>query len=554
MAEVAVVGGGHNGLICAAYLARAGIDTLLIEARDSVGGCASTVSDLGARFNICNCDHTLIRAMPVIDELDLEGHGLAYVESDASTIAAYHDDAPPWPFFHEPERTIDAIAATYPGQVDGYRRYLADAMPIAELVIEMARTTPTAARLLATGARQRTRGAAGLLDWSRRSASDVFAKYFDDWHLTMPAISTGPTVWGVSPDVPGTGLAALAYATRHLVKTGRPVGGSGALTDAIESSFLAAGGETLCSSRVDRLLLRDGSVSGLRLVDGQEIAVGAVVAACDPSRVLLDWIDEPPAAARRLIDKTRSAPVHDGYESKIDAVLSELPSYLVGDRLLADHDGLEICAPTTVVSPDPAGLAAAHDARSVGAVVDEPTILVNIPSVLDETMRTPEGHHILSLEVLYTPYDHPGGWPDSPEPQRWLELWAERCAPGALDSVVAWRAMTPDRYEAEFSMHRGHTPSYSTSPLSALLGREREFTRYRTPIDGLYFSGAGTYPGAGIFGAAGRNAAAAVTTDLRGRVGRHLHKARTARPRTLPSKLNLSTSRTGENVHPDGQA
>ena len=135
MADVIVVGAGHNGLICAAYLARAGIDTLLLEARDEVGGCASTVSDLGARFNICNCDHTLIRAMPISGELELARHGLHYLEPDPSAVHMFHDGTEPWVFFHDPERTLDSLALSHPGQVDGYRRYLEDATPVAELVM-----------------------------------------------------------------------------------------------------------------------------------------------------------------------------------------------------------------------------------------------------------------------------------------------------------------------------------------------------------------------------------------------------------------------------------
>ncbi|MGB1650355.1 MAG: FAD-dependent oxidoreductase, partial [Acidimicrobiales bacterium] len=85
-AEAIVIGGGHNGLICAAYLAKAGVTTILVEARDSVGGCASTVADMGARFNICACDHSLIRAMPLIDELNLSSHGLDYLEPEATYV------------------------------------------------------------------------------------------------------------------------------------------------------------------------------------------------------------------------------------------------------------------------------------------------------------------------------------------------------------------------------------------------------------------------------------------------------------------------------------
>jgi len=524
--DVVVIGGGHNGLICAAYLARAGIDTLLLEARPEVGGCASTVSDLGARFNICNCDHTLIRAMPVIDDLELGSHGLSYLESSPSSINLFYDDSPPWVFLHDQSEMVDALAGSHPHAVDGYRRYLNDAVPMAKLVIEMARTEPGTARMLRRAATSGAPAAKRLLEWSRRSARDVFASYFDDWHLWMPAVSTGPTVWGVAPETPGTGLAALAYATRHLVRTGRPVGGSGALTDATRASFEAAGGQVRTNARVERLLMRDGTIAGVRLADGTEIATTTVVAACDPQRVYVDWLSEVPPAAKRAVQRWRDAPVHDGYESKIDAVLSAPPRYLSADALEARLGDIDTLGPTTTISPSPEALIRAHEQRADGLVSSEPTILVNVPSALDPAMLTPSGDHILSLEVLFTPYALQGGWPGSAEPQRWLDVWSRFVEPGALDAITAWRAMTPDRYEAEFSMHRGHTPSYAGSPLAALVGKKRELTRYRSPIAGLYFSGAATFPGAGIFGAPGRNAADAVRRDLQGRVGRKVLKAR----------------------------
>ncbi len=536
-AEVIVVGGGHNGMICAAYLARAGIDTLVLEARGQVGGCASTVSDLGARFNICNCDHTLIRAMPIVDELELGAHGLRYLEADAGSLNLYHDGAAPWFFFPEVDRLLDSLGASFPDQVDGYRRYLDDAMPVAELVLDMARSRPGAVPMAATAVRgdggpaRRAEGARRLLDWSRRSLDDVLGQYFEDWHLTMPLVTSGPTVWGAHPALPGTGLAALGYASRHLVTTGRPEGGSGALTDATRASFEAAGGRVRCDARVDRLLLRDGRVAGVRLDDGTELVSPVVVAACDPQRVLVDWIDEPPQVARRLIDRWRSQPTHDGYESKIDAVIDGVPRYRDHDRLAERHPDVELLGPTAFISPSPEDLAEAHALRPDGLVAARPSILANVPSVLDPTLVTADGHHVLSVEVLFTPYDHPGGWADSDEPARWLDVWAGFMEPGARDRIVSWRAMTPDRYEREFSMHRGHTPSYAGSPMAALLGRRRELTRYRTPIEGLYLSGAGTFPGAGIFGAAGRNAAGVVERDLTGRIGRRLRSLRRLSPR-----------------------
>jgi phytoene dehydrogenase-like protein len=524
--DVIVVGAGHNGLICAAYLARSGLQTVLLESRDSVGGCASTVTDLGARFNICNCDHTMIRAMPIADELELESFGLRYLESEITSIYQFHDGSEPWLMFHDQERQLEALAKAYPKQVAGYRRYLDDALPVAQLALEVARTTPSATAMIRTVMANKGAGASRLLEWSRRSMDDVMSRYFDEWQLIMPGVSGGPTVWGVPPDMPGTGLAAAGYATKHLVRSGRPAGGSGALTDAVRLSFEASGGEVRCGARVARLLVDDGAIAGVELTGGERIRASTVVAACDPHRVMVDWIDDPPPAARRLMKRWHNRPTQDGYESKVDAVITGLPVFRASGQLAGMAPGSDYLSPTTFITPSPAQLREAHTKRPLGRVAAHPTMLVNIPSILDPAMQTDAGEHVLSLEVLYTPYALEGGWPDSGEPARWIGLLNGLVEPGTLH-VDRWRAMTPDRYEREFSMHRGHTPSFAAPPLSSLMGRNRETSRYRTPISGLYLSGAGTFPGAGIFGAAGRNAADAVRHDLDNRrvaVRRSLHR------------------------------
>ena len=140
--------------------------------------------------------------------------------------------------------------------------------------------------------------------------------------------------------------------------------------------------------------------------------------------------------------------------------------------------------------------------------------------VLDPTMVTSTGKHVLSLEVLFTPYGA------APEPERWLSQWSRFLQNDIADSIAEFRVMTPDRYEREFSMHRGHTPAFAGAPLTALLGTQRALTRYRAPIAGLYLSGAATFPGAGVFGAPGRNTASTVLTDLHGAVGRPLDRIR----------------------------
>jgi phytoene dehydrogenase-like protein len=202
-----------------------------------------------------------------------------------------------------------------------------------------------------------------------------------------------------------------------------------------------------------------------------------------------------------VLDRWAARPESEGYESKLDAVVAEPPRFAgYGDELV----------PTAVVSPTVAGLRAGFHTATAGQVPDRPPLLVNVPSVLDPTMRTAEGDHVLSLEVLNTPYSLQGGWSGSREPERWLALLGEVAEPGFLDGVRRWRVMTPPDYERDFSMVRGHAPSFGGGPLAALLGRDRELTRYETPLEGLYLTGAATFPGAGVWGASGRNAAAVV--------------------------------------------
>ena len=144
-----------------------------------------------------------------------------------------------------------------------------------------------------------------------------------------------------------------------------------------------------------------------------------------------------------------------------------------------------------------------------GGILEHPGLLVNVPTLLDPSLAPP-GHHVLSIEALFTPYGLTGGWDGSKEPQRWLELFAGLCEPGLLDSIVDWRAMTPDVYERDFHLPAGHATSFAGGPLAAFRNPNPELTHYETAVEGLYLTGAATFPGAGVWGASGRNCATVI--------------------------------------------
>jgi phytoene dehydrogenase-like protein len=241
---------------------------------------------------------------------------------------------------------------------------------------------------------------------------------------------------------------------------------------------------------------------------GEQLEARHVVVACDPRRALVEWLREPPRGAEPLVARWRRQSPGDGYQSKVDAVVSVPPRYSALADGLAERLGVtDPLLPTAIIAPGGSGLNLAAEAMRTGRVAAYPPAMVNLPSVADSEMRAPGGEHVLSLEVLFTPYALTSGWADSAEPERWLGALAGLVQEGFLPGVAARRAVTPVEWETDFSMERGHALAFGRSPLALLAGRDRELTRYETPIRGLFLTGAATFPGAGVWGASGRNAA-----------------------------------------------
>jgi beta-carotene ketolase (CrtO type) len=499
--DAVVIGAGHNGLVCAAYLARAGARTLLIEARDRVGGTAASEPFGSATVNICNCDHLTLRTTPVIDELGLAHHGLRYLDVDPAQINISWTHGGEWALYHDVERTIDELRATHPNEVAAYQRYLRVARPMVEMILGAANEVPTRRALIRAALRRRFAGIPHLLLWSRRSAADILRSYFDHEALRATAAVTGPMVWGISPEFRGSGLGALTHAMRHVAQVGRPVGGSGSVTDALRDAFVASGGTLRTGIAAQRILCDGERVRGVGLSDQTTIETSVVISACDPRRTVVEWLRDPPHSAIDLIDRWRSRVPEHGYESKIDAIVREVPRLAASGRLPG---------PTTVIAPDLAEIDRGYHLMRDQRILERPAILVNVPSIDDPSVRTPQGHHVLSIEALFTPYGFSGGWTDTAEPQRWLRALATVFHEPLDDNIIEWRAVTPDVYERDFHLPHGHATSFAGGPLAVFRSSDPELTSYETSIPGLFLTGAATFPGAGVWGASGRNCASVV--------------------------------------------
>jgi len=435
--DAIVIGAGHNGLVTAAYLAREGLSTLLIEARSEVGGTAASDHFAGAR----------------VKELNLSRYGLSYINVEPPQVNLDWSSQTPWELWHDVEQTVESIAHSHPDSVDGYRRFARAAIPVAKLILDASSQPPTRGSLLSSVIRKGGRGVTTMLRMSRMSAADVMREFFTNEAIIGPAMVEGPVVWGLSPETPGTGLGAVAFALRHVAHVGRPVGGSGALPEALKQSFLQSGGLLRTGTKVVGIVCEGNSVRAVQTSDGATVTARIVVSACDPHRTFVKWLKNPPARAQSLVERWTATPSGEGYESKIDAVTTE-PSSLLGRAPVAS---------TIIVSPSLAELHRGAQLMQEGRTMPRMALLANSPSVTDSTLA-PSGQHV---------------------------------------------------FKTEFHLPKGHATSFAGGPLAAFMGTNPELTRYHTPIKGLYLTGAATFPGAGVWGASGRNTALTVLKEMR---------------------------------------
>ncbi|MDQ2826968.1 MAG: NAD(P)/FAD-dependent oxidoreductase [Actinomycetota bacterium] len=507
--DAVVVGAGHNGLVAGCYLARAGRDVLVLEASDRPGGGSRTEETVpGHRFDMHSVAHNIINMTTIPRQLDLAGAGLVYQEMNPFSVALFADGRRVR-FHRSIEATVDSIAEHSGTEARAYKDFMAKAVPIIRTVLpavqgEMPlRDVPlrltSLVRALRHGPASTVRDALGPYDslLRRRLPGD----------FTRGPVAAFAAHAGVGPSAPGGALFAWWQAAYHLFGQWHAKGGARGLTDALVRRLESLGGELRCGAPVVRIHAPDGRVQAVVTETGERIAARSVVTAMDPKTALLSLLDPPLAGdARSDLTAARRGNV---VQALVHVATDRLPPY--PNSRPGDWNGLQSYVDRL-------------DDLVTGWAAAEARVLTPTPlplyafttSAIDDTLAPP-GHHTVYLACPAAPSRIEGGWPAR------RDEFVERCldtvetrAPGFRSSIVGIATHLPDEMERAGRWPGAH-PMYLDLALDQLgpYRPTRRLGRHRTPVEGLYVSGAGTAPTGGIAGTPGRAAAEALLADLR---------------------------------------
>jgi phytoene dehydrogenase-like protein len=518
--EVAVIGAGHNALVCAAYLAKAGLRVVVLERRDRAGGAAET-ENLGNGFRVPAAAHTVGRLRrSVMRDLRLERHGLRLLRPEVGTFAP-RPDGGALTLWHELGRTVRGLDA--PADAE-YSRFVAKVRALASLMAHLHDTIPpnlsgpsladALAGFRVARAVRRSWGPAEIREALRvlpMSVADFVEESFESDQLRAVVATRGVQYTAMGPRSAGTTAVLLADSVGQEGVGERPVhvaGGPGALADALVSAVRSAGVEIRCGAEVEAVLTRDRRVIGVALAGGEDVPARLVVSGADPKRTLLGLVDPTllgPTLAWRA-ENIRTP----GTVGKVNLALDGLPRF-------HGADSEELLQGRIAVAPSVDDLERAFDASKYGRISEAPYLDATIPTLLDESLA-PEGRHVMSVIVQWAPYRlRDGDWESGRDELGDLAMKRlEDVAPGITGLVRERQVLTPVDLERRYGMTEGH-------PLHAEPGLDQFFAwrpllgwaRYRMPVPGLYLCGAGAHPGGGITGAPGTLAAQAVLADLR---------------------------------------
>ena len=517
--DVIVVGGGHNGLTCAAYLARAGLDVCVLERRDILGGACVT-EEVWPGQRVSRASYVVSMLQPkIVSELRLHDFGYEAVPLDPS-YATFGTDGRPIFFYYDTARTQAELAryskkdaAAYPGFEELLERTASFLRPLL-LRPPPALGSKRPGDLL--GVLREAGRAAGL---GRRDVHELFrvmtmsvGDLLDDWFETEALkgaiASTGVVGVWAGPRTPGTAYNLLHHELGELNGIpgawGHVRGGMGGISQALARSAEAHGATIRTGAAVASIEVSGGRATGVTLEAGEELRAPLVVSGAHPRTTVLELVgaEHFPDEVGQDMRRYRSR----GGSVKINCILSEPPRYAEhGEQLL--RTGVAICP-----SIDSLELAWQDAVRGVPA--ERPYIELEVPSAVDPSL-TDDGTHVMTMFTQYGPHAEEG-WPEGAR-----EAYARRCfdivaehAPNVRDALVHYEVLAPPDLERIFGLAGGSIfQGEQGLDQMAFMRPSPLLSQYATPVHGLYLCGAGTHPGGGVMGACGHNAAQRVLKD-----------------------------------------
>lgn len=528
--DVIVIGGGHNGLINAAYLARAGKKVMVLERRHLVGGAAVTEEIFpGFKFSEFSYVVSLLRP-EIIRELELAKHGLEILPLPSTfTPTLDHDYIAFWDDHDETRREIYRHS---PHDADAYDDYGFQMYQMAKAIrpiLSLIPPDPSALsfnelrRLLSLGQFARSlpeKTIYQLYKLMTMSAADFLDEWFDCVPLKGTKTASGIIGTFMGPRSPGTAYVLLHHYMGEIDGAfrawGFAKGGTGGVSESIASSARALGVEIRLNASVSRVIVRNGRAIGVALENGDDLYADTIVSSLDPKRTFLKLVDEK-ELPDDFVDSIRRFKTR-GSSGKVNLALSELPRFRAFESLVKHNDAaapLRALRGAVSISPSIEYIERAFDDAKYGNFSQRPYMDMIIPSLIDPQMAPP-GKHVMSIFVQYAPYNLNGGWNDAQREafgDAVVNTLAE-FAPNIKSAILHRQVLTPWDVENITGLTEGNifAGELALHQLFFLRPAPR-WGAYRTPLRHFYQCGSGTHPGGGIMGAGGRLAALELLKD-----------------------------------------